>query len=135
MKFLLMLGILASFSLYSCPLTISNDDDQTVLIVDPRGSQAILLLPSQTGVIDPTITHALKQFLFDEKLDIYYLDTEKPYKFYKKYSFTEKYCSDNEKENQLTIKQIIQYEKNPTDRFQVKKFQITEKDHEHDHHG
>jgi len=41
MKFLLVLGvILASFSLYSCPITISNNDDQTVLIVDPKGMQA-----------------------------------------------------------------------------------------------
>jgi len=134
MKFLLVLGtILASFSLYPCPLTISNDDDRTVLIVDPKGLQAILLSQNQTGVIDPTITNPLMRLLTDETLDIYYAMNEKPYKFYKRYRFTEKYCTDDEKENQLTIKQIIQFEKNPTDRFKVKEFQMVEEDHEHDH--
>ncbi len=135
MKFLLVLGaILASFSLYTCPITISNDGDQTVLIVDPKGAQAILLPPNQTGMIDPTITHPLKRLLSDETLDIYYAKNEKPYKFYKRYRLTEKYCTDNEAENQLTIKQILQFEKNPTDRFKVIQFQITEKKHEQGHH-
>ncbi|NGX40015.1 MAG: hypothetical protein KR126chlam1_01355 [Chlamydiae bacterium] len=135
MKFLLVLGtVLASFSLYPCPITISNDDDQTILIVDPKGVEAILLSPNQTGMIDPTLTHPLMRFLSDETLDIYYAKNEKPYKFYKRYRLTEKYCTDNEDENQLTIKQILQFEKNPTDRFILKRFQITEKKHVHDHH-
>ncbi len=135
MKFLLVLGaILASFSLHSCPITISNNDDQTVLIVDPKGTQAILLPPNQAGVIDPTITHPLNRLWSDETLDIYYAKNEKPYKFYKRHRLTEKYCTDNEDENQLTIKQILQFEKKPTDRFKVKQFQITEKKHEQDHH-
>ncbi|NGX38064.1 MAG: hypothetical protein K1000chlam2_01235 [Chlamydiae bacterium] len=135
MKFLLALGaVLASFSLYSCPITISNDDDQTVLIVDPKGLQAILLLPNQSGMIDPTIPHPLMRLFSDETLDLYYAKNEKPHKFYKKYRLIEKYCTDNEAENQLTIKQILQFEKNPTDRFKVTQFQMIEEDHEHDHH-
>jgi|GEM_PF-1616948 len=135
MKFLLVLGvILASFSLYSCPITISNNDDQTVLIVDPKGMQAILLPPNQTGMIDPTITNPLKRLWSDETLDIYYIKNEKPHQFYKKYRLTEKYCTDTVDENQLTIKQILQFEKNPTDRFKLTQFEITEKKHENDHH-
>lgn len=135
MKILLVLSaILISFSLYPCPITISNNDDQTVLIVDPKGAQAILLSPNQDGVIDPTITHPLKRLWSDEILDIYYAKNEKPYKFYKRYRLTEKYCTDNEDENKLTIKQILQFEKKPTDRFKVKQFQITEKKHEQGHH-
>jgi len=135
MKFLLVLGaILVSFSLYSCPITISNNDNQTVLIVDPKGEQAILLPPNQAGVIDPTITNPLKRLWSDETLDIYYTKNEKPYEFYKKYRLTEKYCTDNEAENQLTIKQILQFEKTPTDRFKVEQFQITEKKHDQGHH-
>ncbi|NGX27092.1 MAG: hypothetical protein K940chlam6_01019 [Chlamydiae bacterium] len=133
MRFLLVLGaILAPFSLHPCPITISNDDDRTVLIVDPKGLQAILLLPDQTGVIDPTI-YSLMRYLSDEILDIYYADNEKPYKFYKNYRLTEKYCTDDEKENQLTIKQILQFEKNPTDRFRLKKFQMIEEEQNHAH--
>lgn len=135
MRLLLALGtMLASFSLYSCPITISNDEDQTVLIVDPKGVQALLLSPNQTGVIDPTLTHPLMRFFSDETLDFYYAKDEKPYEFYKKYRLTEKYCTDNEDENQLTIKQILKFEKNPTDRFKLKQFQITEKKHEQGHH-
>ena len=135
MRFLLVLGtVFASVSLYSCPITILNNDDQTVLIVDPKGMEAILLSPNQSGMIDPTLTHPLMKYLSDETLDIYYAKNDTPYKFYKKYQLTEKYCTDNVDENQLTITQILQFEKEPTDRFTLKQFQITEKKHEHNHH-
>lgn len=96
--------------------------------------QAILLPPNQTGMIDPTITNPLKRLWSDETLDIYYIKNEKPHQFYKKYRLTEKYCTDTVDENQLTIKQILQFEKNPTDRFKLTQFEITEKKHENDHH-
>jgi len=135
MKFLLIVAtVLMPFFLYPCPITIMNDGDRAVLIVDPAGTQAIFLQENESGVIDPTITHFFMKHLKDETLDIYYPSSEQPEKFYKRYKLTEKYCTDNENENQLTIKGILKFEETPTDRFKLEKVQVTEIKHDHAHH-
>lgn len=135
MKFLMMVAtILMPFFLYSCPITILNNGDQTVLIVDPKGTQAIFLVQNKSAVIDPTITHLFMKYFTDETLDIYFPSGAQPEKFYKRYRLTEKYCTDNEEENQLTITQILQFEENPTDRFKLKKIQMVEGKHDPGHH-
>ncbi len=135
MKFIFMLAvILMPFSLYPCPITITNDLDQTVLIVDPKGTQALYLKQNASGVIDPTISPPFMRYILDEKLDIYYASDDMPQNFYKRYQLIEKYCTDNEEENQLTVQQILQFEKSPTDRFKLKKIEQVEDQHVHDHH-
>ncbi len=135
MKFLVMMAAtLMPFFLYPCPITITNDGDQTVLIVDPKGTQAIFLMQNKSAVIDPTITRPFMRYFTDETLDIYFPTGAQPEKFYKKYRLTEKYCTDDEKENQLTTTQILQFEGNPTDRFKLEKIQVAETKHDHAHH-
>ena len=120
--------------MYSCPITITNDTDQKVIIIDPRGNEAIFLDLNRTGVIDPTITHTVKKYFQDETLDFYYPIQNHSSSFYKKYRLTEKYCVDDPKKSELTITQIINFVKNPTDRFKVEEFHLVKKLHNHEHH-
>ena len=128
--FLMVLLLLTSLKIYSCPITITNDTDQRIIIVDPRGREALLLDQNKTGVIDPTIFPPLLRYILNEKLDFYYRDRDH---FYKKYRLTEKYCTDDPKESELTISQIINFVQKPTDRFKVKEFSSTKRDHIHNH--
>ena len=118
---------------YSCPLTITNDTDHLVLIVDPKGPEAVLIPEKTTVTIDPTITNFVMKYISNEKLDIYYTVEGSSNLFYKKYRLTEKYCTDNVEDNKLTLSQILEFVDHPTKRFQMKEIQKTEKPMEHTH--
>lgn len=134
MKTTIILALLTiAFKIYSCPITITNDTNQRIIIVDPRGSETIFLEPNDTGVIDPTITNSMMQLILDEKLDFYYPDGTSQYGFYKKFGLTEKYCTDDPKESELTMSQIINFVQNPSDRFKVQELQPIKKDPVHKH--
>lgn len=127
------MGLLLSFKVCACPITITNDMDQKIVIVDPRGMTAISLDPKETGVIDPTITHLVMKHLQSEKLDFYFPKKPQSNSFYKKYRLTEKYCVDNPNESVLTLSQIVNFVQNPNDRFKVEEFHLVEKTHDHSH--
>jgi len=129
----LLAGLLLTLEAYTCPITITNDTDQKIIITDPRGSEAIFLDQSETGVIDPTITHTLIKYLQNEKLDFYYPNQAQPNSYYKKYRLTEKYCVDDPKESELTVSQIIKFVQTPSDRFKVEEFYPIKKIHENEH--
>jgi len=132
--YITLIALVASFYVYPCPITITNDIDQTVIVVDPRGPQAIFLAKQESSIIDPTIPNLVMRYILNEKLDIYFTMKDQPNVFYKKYRLTEKYCTDDLKENQLTISQILQFVQKPTDRFKVQEFQIPEKTSDHGNH-
>ncbi|MDN3506518.1 MAG: hypothetical protein P0S96_04745 [Simkaniaceae bacterium] len=133
-RVVLFLGLFLTIKAYTCPITITNDTDQKIIITDPKGAEAIFLDRKETGVIDPTITHVIMKYFQNEKLDIYYPNPNHPNNYYKKYKLTEKYCVDDPKENELTISQINNFVQNPSDRFKVEEFQPLQKDHENEHH-
>ena len=128
-----ILLLLVTFEIYSCPLTIINYSNQIIIVVDPRGSEAIFLKENSSAIIDPTIANPLLQYVINEKLDIYYPQETHPNVFYKKYRVMEKYCSDNPEENKLTLSQILQFVDHPSKRFKVEEFESTEKSMEHKH--
>ncbi|KKK88434.1 MAG: hypothetical protein KR126chlam4_00760 [Candidatus Anoxychlamydiales bacterium] len=134
MKIFFALIVLAiPFYTYPCPLTITNDTDHTVLLIDPNGPEAVLIPTKKSMIIDPTLTHPLMKYISNEQLDIYYTEESSPNLFYKRYRLTEKYCSDDPEKNKLTLSQILQFVDQPTKRFKVKKIQKTEKSIEHKH--
>ncbi|CCB87807.1 hypothetical protein [Simkania negevensis] len=132
---ILFVGLLLTLKAFACPITITNDTGQKIIIIDPRGAEAIFLDQNETGVIDPTIIHALMKYLQNEKLDFYYPNhTTHPNSYYKKYRLTEKYCVDDPKESELTVSQITNFIQNPSDRFKVEEFYPLQKIHDHGHH-
>lgn len=132
-KFSLFLGLLLASKICACPITITNDMKQQVIVVDPRGSEAIFLDQNKTEVIDPTITHPMMKYFQNEKLDFYFPNKSQSNSFYKKYRLTEKYCVDDPKKSMLTLSQIINFVEIPTDRFKVEEFHPIEKIHDHSH--
>lgn len=131
---IIFIAVVTTHIANACPMTITNDLDETIIIVDPRGSQAILLSKQGTEMIDPTIPNPMMRYILNEKLDLYFTKEDQPNVFYKKYRLTEKYCTDDPKDNQLTVSQILQFLQKPTDRFKVEELQIVEKSsHDHKH--
>jgi len=121
--------LLTAFKLYSGAITITNDTDHRIIVIDPRSSEALILAPNELAVIDPTITNLITRYFLLEKLDIYFPDRLHPKGFFKKYRVTESYHPSDFHESALTVSQIVNLVNNPSDRFKVREYQLIEKTH------
>lgn len=122
MKYTLYCLLFVGMNMYGCPFTISNDTQHEIVITDGN-MQAIHIGPQQIGTIDPTIKGSFLgiipyHWIFSEKLHIYQ-QLQDPNTFYKHFLLTEKYCSDNPKENQFKISDIEALPTSFTKRFNV----------------
>ncbi len=102
------------------------------MVVDPHGNQAVYILPGTTQTIDPTLTHWLFKYFYNEKLHFYV--KKKQQSFYKKYQLTERYCTDDPEAERLAFTKLEELAKNPTDRLSVHIFEYKAKKHKHHTH-
>ena len=107
----LFLTLLLTFKAHACPITIFNDTDQQIIVIDPRGSESLYLEPNASAIIDPTVSNPVMRYFLNEKLEFYFPVKAHPNTFYKKYRLREKFCDDAPTE--LTLSQIINFAQNP----------------------
>jgi len=126
---IIFITTLTGLKMSACPFTITNDSTTQILVVDPNGWQAVRIAPQQTQVINPTLSWDISWEwwywirLYSEKLKIY-LKHEKVDTFYLAYELTEKYCvTDFKTKNRLSLSNIKELSKKPTDRLEVKVFE------------
>jgi len=123
MKYLLVCSfLLVGMNTYGCPFTITNDTEHEFFVTDGN-MHATYIGPQQMGTIDPTIKGSFIGFIphhwfFSEKLHIYQKRRNQN-TFYKHFLLTEKYCSDDTKENTFTMRDIEQLPESFTKRFNV----------------
>ncbi len=109
----------AATVLNACPFTIYNDSDSQILVVDPNGKHAVCISPKESQTIDPTIKGFPWKYFYKERLNIYKEKDGNPNNFYIRYQLIEKYCAESIK---LSLNDIVQFIKKPTDRFDTFEF-------------
>lgn len=138
MKQLIFLPVLFYTSLIiACPFYITNDTDNPILVINPNGIQGVYIEPGKMKVIDPTISGKTWwkpwKYLRHEILNFYESSQEDPNNFILTYQMTEKYCLEDYKiTNQLTLSEIKEFIKKPTDRLSTKRIE-KQKTHNHNH--
>ncbi len=122
----------SSSLLSSCPMTIVNDSEDELVVVDPYNHQMLVLKKGKSGDIDPSIP-GLWYYFYSEKLDFYFPLEGKPGDLYRKYELVEKYCVDEQ--TKLSFTDIEKLAAKPTDRFTVNQFTkpSPHKTHTHNH--
>lgn len=115
----ILLCLLTTHVIFSCPFIINNDTNTTILIVDSYNKQALCLNSGSTAEIDPSIS-GWYYYFYHEKLDIYVPQEDNPDLFYRRYQLTEKYCVAEK--TKLTVSNIIQFTTLATDRLNTTEF-------------
>ncbi len=119
-------------SVFACPFIINNDTNTEILVVDSHNKQALHINPGSEAEIDPSV-YGWQYYFYNEKLDIYVPREDKQGAFYRRYQLVEKYCTVEK--TKLTLSDIAQLVKKPTDRFIVYEFKAEKvKPHEQGEH-
>jgi hypothetical protein len=133
MRWLLLIFIVVSSSVYAWPLNITNDLKTNIIMVDHHNNQAVFIRPGFSAIIDPTIYTWQKHFK-KEKFEVFYQVKIKSSQYLRRYEVTENYCTDNPDDNKLKASQFMHFMKTNDKRFTVKEMHPKKIEAKH-HHG
>lgn len=104
-----IIGSAISSTLFSCPITFINDNQQVGVIITDNSGHAIYVEPGKSGTIDAAPTNMVSKVtskvgLRSEILRLYF--ETKPGLFEKYCKLSERFHSDNDKKNSFTISEV-----------------------------
>ena len=115
-----------------CPITIINDSNTQLFIVDRTNDKAVRIAPRELHTIDTSpqgffSSLPFKVGLSKEKMFIYVETPSGSNTFALRFQTQEKFCTDNDQKNTFKFSEIAQQSKRALERFYIKDFKVVKK--------